>query len=773
MQNDPPALLAANRGATGGSKASSPVAAAREAAPSPVRDSPGLPTPDFQGMRRVLRLALAAAIVFPLVFILVSAYWNFKDRVTSAGDIALRSARIAEEHALKLFDIDAALTARLSDALGTRDDAAIHNNEAYYHALSGRLGGGYPQVAAISVFGTQGQLLVSTKLFPVPAASIGTRADFRAVADAPAVFYLSGPMRSQVTQAAVFNLVRGRSDAQGHFLGVVSIAMDPDYFKAFYRDVVGADSPMHMGLIRADGAVLAWYPSLKNSITVLAPDTPFMQAAREMKPAGLLRMRSSLDGGQRIVAYRRVGGYDAYVTAGYPMSAVWAGWARHMTVVGAATLLPSLALWLFLLISMRRLTAEQALWSRLSDEAASRAVLEKAQREHQQLETLGNLVGTVAHDFNNLLMSVSANAQTSLRSTGPVTTQLHAILRAVDTGQALTRRLLGVARKQPLREEVLDVNQWANEFALVRAALGEATEFVLDLDPQAWTIRVDAAEFELAVLNVAINARDAMPQGGRFVLAVHNVTLPAGRLAQLPAGDYLRLSMTDSGVGMPAPVRARAFEPFFSTKAFGQGSGLGLSQALAFCERSGGAISLASEPGQGTEVTFYLPRAHAGSNALHASMERLVGSAADPTLGVAAAPVEPAAAATAPPPDRSRVLLVEDDAVLAEAEQVLLETLGYRVKWVPDARQALDELDGASEPIDIVLSDVQMPGGLSGIDLAEQLKRERPALPVILLTGYAIDAERLQALDVPVFSKPFDVVALHEQIVALARKPVV
>jgi CheY-like chemotaxis protein/nitrogen-specific signal transduction histidine kinase len=420
------------------------------------------------------------------------------------------------------------------------------------------------------------------------------------------------------------------------------------------------------------------------------------------------------------------------------------------------------------------------MWSRLSDEAASRAVLEKAQREHQQLETLGNLIGTVAHDFNNLLMSISANAQTSLRSTGPVTPQLHAILSAVDTGQALTRRLLGVARKQPLREEVLDVNHWAHKFALVRAALGEATEFVLNLAPEAWPIRVDAAEFELAVLNVAINARDAMPQGGRFMLAVHNVTLPAGRIAQLPAGDYLRLSMTDTGAGMPAPVKARAFEPFFSTKAFGQGSGLGLSQALAFCERSGGAIALASEPGQGTEVTFYLPRAQAGSSTLHSSMERLVGSSADATVGVAAAtvgvaatPVGPAAMALAPPPDHSRVLLVEDDAVLAEAEQVLLEMLGYRVKWVPDARHALDELNGASEPIDIVLSDVQMPGGLSGIDLAEQLKRERPALPVILLTGYAIDAQRLQALDVPVFSKPFDVVALHEQIVALARKSVV
>ncbi len=342
MHNDILALPVANRGASGSSEAPSPVAAAGEAATGQVRDSPGLPTPDFKGMRWVLRLALAAAIVFPLVFILVSAYWNFKDRVASASDITLRSTRIAEEHALKLFDIDAALSARLSDALGTHTDAEIRHNEAFYHALSNRLGGGYPQVAAISVFGAQGQLLVSTKVLPVPNASIATRADFRAVADAPELFYLSGPMRSQVTQAAVFNLVRGRSDAQGRFLGVVSIAMEPDYFKAFYRDVVGADSPMHMGLVRADGAVLAWYPSLQNTITVLAPDTPFMQAARAMKQAGVLRMRSSIDGSSRIVAYRRVGGYPAYVTAGYPMSAVWAGWARHMTVVGAATLLPSL-----------------------------------------------------------------------------------------------------------------------------------------------------------------------------------------------------------------------------------------------------------------------------------------------------------------------------------------------------------------------------------------------------------------------------------------------
>jgi hypothetical protein len=228
--------------------------------PTPASDR--APAFDFKWMRRLLWFAMVSAIVFPLVYVGMSAYIDFHDRVSVATDMVTRTTRAAEEQALKIFDIDAALTSRLADALGTRSDDAIRRNEKDFHILASQIGGGYPQVASISIFGSKGALLANTRLFPVPDVSIGDRSDFQLVRDTPSDFSISGPMRSRVSDLPVFNISRGRLDGDGRFLGVVSVAMNPHYFEDFYSDLIGKDSPIHLALIRSDGAVLAWYPEL-------------------------------------------------------------------------------------------------------------------------------------------------------------------------------------------------------------------------------------------------------------------------------------------------------------------------------------------------------------------------------------------------------------------------------------------------------------------------------------------------------------------------------
>jgi signal transduction histidine kinase/CheY-like chemotaxis protein len=412
-------------------------------------------------------------------------------------------------------------------------------------------------------------------------------------------------------------------------------------------------------------------------------------------------------------------------------------------VIAGATLVPCIALWALLIASLWRLGREEDAWNQWNQEASIRASLEAAQRESYRLETLGNLVGSVAHDFNNLLMTISVNVQIGQRrGEGALSKELDAIGRAVRGGEGLTRRLLGVARKQPLRARTLEQAEWSGDFSLVKAALGDAIEFVVDIAPDAWPVHADLSELELALINVAVNARDAMTTGGTFRIRAQNVQFPKGVMADL-VGDFLTISLEDTGVGMTPEVANHAFEPLFTTKSMGMGTGLGLAQVYSFCRQANGAVTLHSVLGKGTTVKLYLPRA-----------------AAQEEDDVPARPADKAVDAG------QRILLVEDHRDMAEAEQALLEILGYQVELAYDAQQALDKLAGAGH-FDLVLSDVEMPGGMSGIDLAMRLRSERPGLPVILVTGYARELEKIRDQGLSVFSKPLDIEALQRHMAEL------
>jgi PAS domain S-box-containing protein len=367
---------------------------------------------------------------------------------------------------------------------------------------------------------------------------------------------------------------------------------------------------------------------------------------------------------------------------------------------------------------------------------------EAALRQSQRLEAVGQLTGGIAHDFNNLLQVVDGNA--SLLRTG-IHEQRHiraldAIDRASTRGAQLTRQLLTFSRQQTLSPSVLDLSERLPRLQemLVGSLRGDiAVSF--DVPSTVWPIEVDAGELELALLNIAVNARDAMPNGGRFVVSARNVTLPTSSAAVDLAGDFVALTLADTGEGIAPENLVKVFEPFFTTKGIGQGTGLGLSQVYGFTKQSGGTASVETELRRGTSITLYLPR----------SVSQTM-SPADVVNEV-------------PAGGSGTVLVVEDDPEVAAISRSLLEELGYNTLLAADASQALEVL--ASIPaIDIVFSDVMMPGGMSGVELARTVQRRYPQLGVLLTTGYSGGVRDAVCAGMPLISKPYHLGELGRRI---------
>lgn len=717
---------------------------------------PAVPEQHFHVRRITLIALLIAAILLPCAYVAAMAISDLRTREADATDMTLRTVRVAEEHALKVFDMNEALNARIVDLTDGLDDNGIRAREASIHEQLRVMGGGYPQVAAVSVFGRDGTLLVSSRYLPSPTISIGEREDFTGIRDGKSLEHVSKVMTGHVAGEQVFNMGVERTRDDGAFNGVVSVALRPSYFDAFYRELLGGNgsgngTPMTMSLVRVDGSILAHYPRAPREPAVMAPQTPLAEALAQGRRAGVVRMHSNVDGENLILAFRHVGSYPVYVVCGYRASAIWAAWYRHLGVLILSMFTPSIALWCVIWLSLRRLGAEEEAWERWQAEASMRRSIESAYRQSRKMEALGTLVGSVAHDFNNLLMILSANVQIARRrGVGGLDRELSAMERALKSGQSLTRQLLGVARKQPLRNETLALERWLPACReLLRASLGAKVSLVIDIGVEIWPMRVDVAELELALINIAVNARDAMPNGGRFTVRATNIHFRSADGLPL-SGDFVQLSLEDTGVGMAPEVLARAFEPLFTTKPKGMGTGLGLPQVFAFCERSGGLAAIDSAVGAGTSVRLYLPRA-----------------AAEPEADV---PPEPNAEVSGTP-QGLRILLVEDNEEVAAGTEALLQMMGHQVTCVFNADTALRLFDDAHArqartgeplPFDLVLSDIHMPGTMNGIDLAEAVLAFDAQLPVILVTGYAEELDRARHVNVRVLSKPFDIGLLEK-----------
>jgi len=357
------------------------------------------------------------------------------------------------------------------------------------------------------------------------------------------------------------------------------------------------------------------------------------------------------------------------------------------------------------------------------------------------MEALGQLTGGVAHDFNNLLMVVSGQAQALMRR---LTDQknirsLEAILTAASRGETLTRQLLTFARRQPQNPRTVSLGQTVAAFrdVLSSSARGKI-DLQIEVSREAWPVSIDIPEFELALVNLVVNARDAMPEGGSIKLTGNNVTLRGTETVEGIKGEFVALTVSDTGTGIPPELLTRIFEPFFTTKTAGKGTGLGLSQAYGFAHQSGGTIAVSSKLGQGTQVTIYLPRSHAPI-AVVVSAEATTQSAGH----------------------GQTILVVEDNPDVKSVAVTLLEQLNYRTVAVDNAKSALNLL-ATGTPIDLVFTDVMLPGDLDGVALAQAISKKHPRVPVLLTSGYAKALAARHGL--PILRKPYQLSALAEAI---------
>jgi signal transduction histidine kinase len=400
---------------------------------------------------------------------------------------------------------------------------------------------------------------------------------------------------------------------------------------------------------------------------------------------------------------------------------------------------------------------------RLAAEMADRLKAEAVIWHTQKLELIGQLTGGIAHDFNNLLTVISGNlelihqafdggARSLMARRGRLRELLVSAEGAAENAAKITQQLLAFARRSTLMVEptcVIDLLTSSEGF--LRRAAGEAVEVSFASASDLWHCRVDPAQLEAAILNLVVNARDAMPEGGRLRISVINAVVDTKSdetKRGLASGDYVRITVADTGHGMQPEVIARIFEPFFTTKEVGKGSGLGLSQVYGFVKQSGGHILVDSQPGKGTTISIYLPRAM--PSAKRPAQED--GSPRDVVGG------------------DETVLIVEDNEDVREVASVIVDSLGYRVLGAADAHEALTLLS-RGRGIDLMMSDIVMSGGIDGFELARRARKLRPALPILLISGFPAEAGSAEACEFPILRKPYRREELARQIRAALGEP--
>jgi two-component system, NtrC family, sensor kinase len=589
------------------------------------------------------------------------------------------------------------------------------------------------------IFDAQGRALVNSLVLPAPEIDFSDRNYFKAHVERDIGIFISEALkpRPPYQGAAFFGVSRRRQTDDGSFAGVIQASVLPEYFENFYARIAhDAGSFFALGL--TDGTVLARFPVLDRDIQF---DRNAAVGIAASPKAGLVTMTSPADGIERRLGYQRLAAYPVYISAGLETSAIRSRW---LATIGQHLIfgLPATALLFFILALALRRTR------RLHAEAARRMEAEEALKHGQRLEALGQLTGGVAHDFNNLLTVIRASVDMLRRPHLPEERRLRyvdAISDTVSRAAKLTAQLLAFARRQTLKPEVFDVGQSVQTLTeMIGTLTGSPIEIVTRVPDQPCFINADAGQFETALINMAVNARDAMGGAGRLTITVRAVAELHGPavLPESPLG-YVAVSVDDTGVGIPQEQIGRIFEPFFTTKEVGQGTGLGLSQVFGFAKQSGGEVTVASEVGKGSTFTLYLPRVSGQGRPQQAPAED-------------AAPVDG---------HGMSVLVVEDNIEVGTFAKDALTELGYATTLVHSAMEALAELTRNAERFDVVFTDVVMPG-MTGIDLAQEIRRRHFDLPVVLTSGYSHVLSQNGSFGFELLQKPYSI----EQLARVLHK---
>ncbi len=714
------------------------------------------PLPDVRTELPVLRVSRALRIVAGLMLVLILAVTFqhvIQQRATAIADAAadlMRLDHVIAEHTSRAVE---AIDLLMQDLAAQPQREAMLQGERLQRQIDGT-----PQLLGIALL--DADFAPRAQAGRVPHGAVE---DLRANRPATAERAVGTPFRAATGTWSV-PLVR-------RIEGALLVGfLDLGYFHDFYQAVDPAENGAII-LHRRDGLVLARYPrqdtAVGSSYAALPPFSDVLARDPRAPAAGTAIVAAPGEGGERILAVRTLRPFPLAVSVSAGLENVLTSWQTQagtilLTGLAAAGVIGALLLMLasesrrveaLLADSARaRATAEHAN-ARLTEQMEERERTEAALRQAQRLEAVGQLTGGVAHDFNNLLTVLLGNIdliQATVDGDAGLSARLERMRSAAERGAQLTDQLLAFARRQPLMPRPASLNVVIGGMTdLVQSAMGGNIRVVLRLQDAPWLALVDTTQFELVILNLAINARDAMAKGGTLTIETANITLtdiePTG---DLPTGDYVVVRVSDTGLGMSQEVAAKAFEPFFTTKAPGQGSGLGLSQVYGLARQSGGGVRIDSAPGRGTSVSVFLPRAASETGT------------SDPGTRLAAPKVT----------EGARILLVDDDEAVRVTTAMILESLGYIIETAVGGVPALSRL-GETQEFDLLLTDVAMPG-MNGPELADRVRARFPNLPIVFFSGYA-DPDAIAGRQIlqRMVRKPFRAIDLAAQIeAALAER---
>jgi two-component system, NtrC family, sensor kinase len=691
---------------------------------------------------RSLRLMLVASVVLPLLLFCYVSWTSYHTAFERADERIKQALDLSAEQALRVFRSINVTFDSVEQITRGRTEQTIHINEAELSERLKQFVNALPDISSIWILNAQGDAIVSSLLFPIPpAANAPERAYLKGQLARDSNVHIGEALRIQLRDRLIVPVSKWRMDSSGTFSGYTEISVSPQAFERFYEPLAKRTSAS-FALIREDGAVLARYPVPATSGIKLDASTGFVQLVARSPEGGEYTSVSGIDQRERRFSARRLEGFPVYVTSSLETRDIVQGWlwtmAGHL-VFGV----PATIFFVVLILLAMRTTSE------LDAEAERREAAEASLRQSQKMEAVGQLTGGVAHDFNNLLTIILGNLELALRQApeGRPRTLLTRVHRAAERAAELTKRLLAFSRNQPLDPRPIDANRLVADMSdLLGRTLGENISIETIRGGGLWPTEADRAELESALLNLAINARDAMQAGGKLTIETGNASLDEAYCATadgVKPGQYVMIAISDTGIGMSRELIGKAFDPFFTTKPAGSGTGLGLSQVDGFVRQSGGHVRIYSEVGEGTTVKIYLPRSFAGSR-------QPAGEARPPE---------------SPKGSLETVLVVEDDAEVRSFVTDTLRGLNYRVLEAADGDGAL-VLVRQTERIDLLLTDVVMPG-MNGRVLGDAAKQHRPGLKVLYMTGYSRNAIVHQGrLDpgVSLIQKPFSETALASRV---------
>ena len=674
-----------------------------------------------------LRTVLLGVLFVPLAAFVAASWWSL-DRAQAVSDASLSHASdLAFKHAERTFAV-AEEIARRADEASRIPESQVRSHEREIHLRLADMAAGINSIVNANLWDASGSILARSDAYPVdPSFTIADRGYFQRLKASRLPVTVSEVMVGRQSGKEVLSLAMRRHAPDAGFDGIVSVTLAPSFFSDYYETLAHEEPTLAtFALLRSDGAILARWPQ-ESGPGYLAKGGSLLPLIAQGAESGRLTVGEGAGRGTQMIRYRRLGALPVYVVAGISRSAMLGGWARSVGVL-AAILLPTTAGLVYVTwVALRKTRAEAIVSLELQEQIRARAAAERRMLEAQRLETLAFVTGSVAHDFNNMLAVITSSLHVHKirRPESADDRTLAAIGRSVQAGVRLTRQLLSFSKKQALRPEIVRFQTWLPAAdALVRSTLGSTARWKVAVDEGTRPVKVDPGELELALVNVVVNSKLAMSNGGELSVHVSN-----DEHAPEDAPMVI-VCVIDTGEGIPADVLPRIFEPFFTTRQRGVGSGLGLTQVQGFCVQSGGRVTVDSTPGQGTTLCMHLPAQ--GEEAVEV-------------------PVGPAM-----PLDRleARLLLVEDNDEVGRTTEQMLASSGLTVARVGGADAALEYLARTPSPPDVVLTDIAMPGSMNGIGLALELRRLYPRLPVMLHTGYAEQIEEGQAKGMRVFQKP-------------------